>query len=48
MDKDKRSRSERLDDEYRDRLDRRQELREKYFSENDDLRDIHINHDDGC
>ena len=48
MDKDSRSRRQRLEDEYRKRLDRRQEVREKYFSENHDLSDILTNHDDAC
>ena len=48
MNKDSRSRRQRLEDEYRERLDRRQEIREKYFSENHDLRDILTEHDEAC
>ena len=48
MDKDSRSRRQRLEDESRKRLDRRQEVREKNFSENHVLSDILTNHDDAC
>ena len=48
MEKDSRSRKQRLSDSYDEELQRRQEIRQKYFSENQDLSDIHTNHDDAC
>ncbi len=48
MEKDTRSRSQRLSDSYDEELQRRQEIRQKYFSENQDIRDILTNHDDAC
>ena len=35
-------------DDFDEELQRRQEIRHKYFSENHDLSDIHTNHDDAC
>ena len=48
MEKDSRSRKQRLSDLYDEELQRRQQIRQKYFSENQDLSDIHTNHDDAC
>ena len=48
MEKDSRSRRQRFDDSYNKELQRRQEIRQKYFSENQDIRDILTNHDDAC
>jgi len=48
MEKDSRSRRQKLDDAYQKELHRKQQIREKYFYENQDLRDIHTDHDDGC
>ena len=48
MEKDSRSRRQRFDDLYNEELQRRQEIRQKYFSENQDIRDILTNHDDAC
>ena len=48
MEKDARSRKQRLSDSYDKELQRRQEIRQKYFSENQDVSDIHTNHDDAC
>jgi|TARA_B100001996_G_scaffold77883_1_gene57487 hypothetical protein len=48
MEKDSRSRRQRFDDSYNEELQRRQEIRQKYFSENQDIRDILTNHDDAC
>ena len=48
MERDSRTRRQRLADSYDKELQRRQEIRQKYFSENQDLSDIHTNHDDGC
>ena len=48
MEKDSRSRKQRIKDEFDEELQRRQEIRHKYFSENHDLSDIHTNHDDAC
>ena len=48
MEKDSRSRRQRFDDLYNEELQRRQEIRQKYFSENHDVSDILTNHDDAC
>ena len=48
MEKDSRSRRQRFADSYNEELQRRQEIRQKYFSENQDIRDILTNHDDAC
>ena len=48
MEQDSRSRRQKVDDSYSEELQRRQEIREKYFSENHDLSDILTNHDDAC
>ena len=48
MEKDARSRRQRFADSYNEELQRRQEIRQKYFSENQDIRDILTNHDDAC
>ena len=48
MEQDSRSRKQRLKDDFDGELQRRQEIRHKYFSENHDLSDIHTNHDDAC
>ena len=48
MEKDARSRRQRFSDSYNEELQRRQEIRQKYFSENQDVSDIHTNHDDAC
>ena len=48
MEQDSRSRRQKVDDSYSEELQRRQEIREKYFSENHDLSDIRTNHDDAC
>ena len=48
MEKDARSRRQRFADSYNEELRRRQEIRQKYFSENQDVSDIHTNHDDAC
>ena len=48
MEKDSRSRRQKLKDDFDEELQRRQEISHKYFSENQDLSDIHTNHDDGC
>ena len=48
MEKDSRSRKQRLSDSYDEELQRRQQIRQKYFSENQDVSDIHTDHDDAC
>ena len=48
MEKDSRSRREKLKDDFDKELQRRQEIRQKYFSENQDICDILTNHDDAC
>ena len=48
MEQDSRSRRQKVDDSYSEELQRRQEIREKYFSENHDLSDIHTYHDAAC
>ena len=48
MDKAPRSRRQKINDSYEEELHRRNEIREKYFSENQDLVDIFTNHDDAC
>ena len=48
MEQDSRSRKQRLSDLYDEELQRRQQIRQKYFSENQDVSDIHTNHDDAC
>ena len=48
MEKDSRSRRQTFDDLYNEELQRRQEIRQKYFSENQDVSDIHTNHVDAC
>ena len=48
MEKDVRSRRQRIADSYNEELQRRQEIRQKFFSENQDVSDIHTNHDDAC
>ena len=48
MEKDPRSRRQKLNDAYEEELHRKQQIREKYFSENQDLSDILTNHDDAC
>ena len=46
--KDSRSRRKKVEDSYNEELQRRQEIRQKYFSENHDVSDVHTNHDDAC
>ena len=46
--KDSRSRRQKVEDSYNEELQRRQEIRQKYFSENHDVNDVHTNHDDAC
>ncbi len=48
MEKDARSRRQRFADSYNEELQRRQEIRQRSFSENQDVSDIHTNHDDAC
>ena len=48
MEKDSRSRRQKVNDSYDKELQRRQEIRQKYFSENQDICDILTNHDDAC
>ena len=48
MEKDSRTRRQRIADAYDEELQRRQEIRQKSFSENQDVSDIHTNHDDAC
>ena len=48
MEKDSRSRKQRRSELYDEELQRRQQIRQKYFSENQDVSDIHTNHDDAC
>ena len=48
MEKDSRSRRQKVNDSYDEELQRRREIRQKYFSENQDVSDIHTNHDDAC
>ena len=48
MEKDPRSRRQKINDSYEEELHRRKEIREKFFSENQDLVDIFTNHDDAC
>jgi len=48
MEKDSRSRRQKVNDSYDEELQRRREIRQKYFSENQDICDILTNHDDAC
>ena len=48
MEQDSRSRRQKVNDSYDKELQRRQEIRQKYFSENQDICDILTNHDDAC
>ena len=48
MEKDPRSRKQKLKDDFDEELQRRQQIRQKYFSENQDVSDIHTDHDDAC
>ena len=48
MEKDPRSRKQKLKDDFDEELQRRQQIRQKYFSQNHNLSDINTNHDDAC